>query len=79
MTTQLYFLTALALVTGFLGWKRLRDRRVPLPPGPKKLPLLGNILDIPKEKNWITYHQWSKDLSTYPCVVSGTSDLSIRL
>lgn len=37
-----------------------RPRRVPLPPGPKGLPLIGNALDLPKSQPWITFTEWSK-------------------
>ncbi|CAA7261117.1 unnamed protein product [Cyclocybe aegerita] len=35
-----------------------------LPPGPKGLPLIGNLLDLPKESQWETYHKWCKDFDT---------------
>ncbi|KAI0697657.1 cytochrome P450 [Cerioporus squamosus] len=38
---------------------RLRTRGRPLPPGPKGLPLVGNILEAPKFKPWIGYHNLS--------------------
>ncbi|KAF9522915.1 cytochrome P450 [Crepidotus variabilis] len=44
---------------------RFRNRsKLPLPPGPKRLPLLGNALSIPKAREWLTYHKWSKELGT---------------
>ena len=36
--------------------KRSRSRS-PFPPGPKPLPLIGNVLDIPHEKEWLVYNQ----------------------
>ncbi|CAA7268859.1 unnamed protein product [Cyclocybe aegerita] len=38
--------------------------RLPLPPGPKGLPIVGNIWDIPAEYEWKTYHKWCKELDT---------------
>ncbi|KAL4061719.1 cytochrome P450, partial [Scleroderma yunnanense] len=32
----------------------------PLPPGPKPLPLVGNLFDIPVIKPWLTYADWGK-------------------
>lgn len=30
----------------------------PLPPGPKGYPLIGNALDMPTEKEWLTFAKW---------------------
>ncbi|KAL0575999.1 hypothetical protein V5O48_005966, partial [Marasmius crinis-equi] len=33
---------------------------LPLPPGPKGLPLIGNLLDMPSEKEWLTFAKWGQ-------------------
>ena len=37
-----------------------KARKPPLPPGPKGLPLVGNILDMPSEKDWLTFAKWGE-------------------
>ncbi|KAH9851148.1 cytochrome P450 [Lenzites betulinus] len=34
---------------------------MPLPPGPKGLPLLGNLFDIPRRSAWTTFADWSRE------------------
>ncbi|THU95902.1 cytochrome P450 [Dendrothele bispora CBS 962.96] len=45
----------------FLVYHRIIARRPPLPPGPKKLPILGNMLDIPLKYPWKRLHEMSKE------------------
>ncbi|KAI0289467.1 cytochrome P450 [Russula brevipes] len=51
--------------------RAIRDHRkrkgLPYPPGPRPLPIIGNLFDIPKEFSWLTYTQFSK---TYGSILS---------
>lgn len=54
---------------------------LPYPPGPKKLPLIGNLLDMPTSFEWFTYHKWCKEFSefkTYAISHFLSYDLKIR-
>ncbi|KAF8883968.1 hypothetical protein BD779DRAFT_800200 [Infundibulicybe gibba] len=35
-------------------------KRLPLPPGPKGLPIIGNLLDMPVNDQWVVFGKWSK-------------------
>jgi hypothetical protein len=48
--------------------RRIARRTLPLPPGPKPLPIIGNLLDMPKEKEWLTYRAWNNQYGDVVCV-----------
>ena len=63
LQTNPYFtLTALFLgVVLFRQWKKGRDGNpngLPLPPGPKGYPLIGNIFDMAVDKPWVVFDEW---------------------
>ncbi|KAK0185239.1 cytochrome P450 [Armillaria mellea] len=50
-------LTGLVFVWRLL---RLSNRHPPLPPGPRGIPLIGNLLDMPSDYEWLTFAEWGE-------------------
>jgi len=42
-------------------FRRISSRLLPLPPGPKRLPLIGNLLNAPRSFEWEAYTRWGKE------------------
>ncbi|TFK52120.1 cytochrome P450 [Heliocybe sulcata] len=65
MDSYTCLILALAIPVVWVIFRRLpgnagSTRRLPLPPGPARWPLIGNLLDIPTVHPWKTYTDWSK-------------------
>lgn len=49
-------------VAARLFYRKRND--VSFPPGPKGVPLLGNIFDVPADCGWEKYTEWGREYST---------------
>ncbi|KAF7793416.1 hypothetical protein EIP86_004528 [Pleurotus ostreatoroseus] len=47
-----------------------------LPPGPRRLPIIGNLLDIPAEYPWKTFREWGQRWGEHSSLVSSTGPRS---
>ncbi|KAJ7262470.1 cytochrome P450 [Mycena rebaudengoi] len=60
--SQYAVLAFVALILLYFNRRRLSHS--PLPPGPKKLPLFGNLFGLPSKFEWETYTKWSKEFDS---------------
>lgn len=58
---QTCIVLALVTATAILLSKKNKPP-LPYPPGPNRLPIIGNLLDAPKSHVWETYGRWGKEL-----------------
>ncbi|KAJ7146857.1 cytochrome P450 [Mycena epipterygia] len=54
----------LAIILYGLHLKLTTRSRLPLPPGPRKMPIVGNIFDLPPGFEWKTYKDWSRQYNS---------------
>jgi len=55
------FFAALLFLVAFRAIRDYQRRGgLPYPPGPRPLPIIGNLLDIPGQFSWLAYTNFSK-------------------
>ena len=60
--TASILLGCLLAISGSILYLYLTSRpKSPFPPGPKPLPLLGSVLDLPTSREYETYTRWGKE------------------
>ncbi|TFK41796.1 cytochrome P450 [Crucibulum laeve] len=71
------FIDAVVCILALLFYVEFRNRKAyrTLPPGPRRLPLLGNLLQMPTSLEWEVYARWGKELNSemVHLAVGGTS------
>lgn len=61
--TDIGVVTSLAFLTIYLWRNRSQaqlSKGFPLPPGPARKLLVGNLFDIPRTKNWHKFLEWKE-------------------
>jgi hypothetical protein len=68
MVSLIHVLDLVAALSFLATLLAIRDHRrrggLPYPPGPRPLPIIGNLLDIPKEFSWLAYTRLSEKYGT---------------
>lgn len=63
----------------FLARKLKQRSKLPYPPSPKGLFLLGNIFDVPVNREWVTYADWSRQFGAPTNFLSACHSNSLTL
>lgn len=64
--SNLYGAWALFITCASIGlylWygRHVSGDRKRFPPGPRRLPILGSLLEMPTDKQWLAFERWGKE------------------
>jgi len=62
---QRYSLHLLCVGALAVVWIARNARRLPLPPGPRGLPIIGNVLDLQTTGSYLQFTEWKKKYGAY--------------
>ena len=71
------YYTLAALFFGVLIFRQLKEgsngnpKGLPLPPGPKGYPLIGNLFDMTVDNNWVTFDEYRKTYGKTFILING--------
>ena len=68
--------SAILCLWSFAQW-RIRTRGLPLPPGPRRLPVVGNMFDLPRSRQWVGYRDLSRELGEQACAFLQSFELTV--
>ncbi len=70
MTYLSFVVNVFAVLLFLAAIQAIRDHQrrggLPYPPGPRPLPIIGNLLDVPKKFSWLAYSKFSKQYGSSP-------------